>query len=399
MFGRMWALNNRAITDISFSDSIAGYSARSFFLSGYASGLLDQGKYKEASQILGTTSEGTSTRRKLITKFIEDGELNAATSLAARAASDGDRQELLGIVAKAFASDGMPEKGMKLLLDEMSSVLEEDQNVIPGRLCWLLAAAADIHVQGTDLPDAILAASLALEIENTYRREAALEDVAKCLSANGRFRDAITTSSLIEDDDDKYDLFGDIAGAMAKSGDISGALRVVDNIPAGNIRKSFAYDDVARALINVGDLANADQIIGISEFTRPRGTLRAQLATAFINQGNQAKALENATKALEAYDMEEAGSFSAWLTLERLQPASNLLPKTEIKSRLEKAKRTLVDTDNSDSYIFTLAAETLAAYGDVSSGLQIIEKYIPEEKRISALASVASVILEISDAN
>ncbi len=57
--------------------------------------------------------------------------------------------KLLGIVAKAFASDGMPEKGMKLLLDEMSSVLEEDQGVILGAFvgCWQLPPS--IHVRGT----------------------------------------------------------------------------------------------------------------------------------------------------------------------------------------------------------------------------------------------------------
>ena len=399
MFGRMWALHNRAINDVSFSNSLDGYSAKSNFLGGYALGLLDQGKYKEASQVLGTTLGGTKARRALITKLIEDGKFDAAASIAARASRDGPRQEFLGIAAKAFASGGIPEKGMKLLLDEMGVVLEDDKDDIPGRLCWLLAAAVDLHVQGTDLPDAMVAASLALEIEDTYQREAALEDVAKCLSGNGRFRDSIKTASVIEDEDDRYELFGDIVGAMAKSGDLTGAFRVVDRIPEGNIRKSFAYDDLARALIDRGDLDNAENIIEISEFTRPRGTLRAQLAVSFLNNGNEDKASENATKALEAYDTEDAGSFSAWLTLQRLQPVSNLLPKVEVESRLEKAKLTLLDADKSGSYIFAMAAETLAAYGDVSSGLQIIERNIPEEERLSALASVVSVMQERAIAN
>jgi len=208
---------------------------------------------------------------------------------------------------------------------EMGAVLEDKEKDIPGRLCWLLATISELPTADIDLPDAMVAMSLALEIENTYQREAALENVVKCLSGNGRFRDAVKTAFLIEDEDDRYDQFGDIAGAMTKSGDLSGALRVVNRIPEGNLRKSFAYNDLVRVLIDKGLLENADSIIRISEFTRPKGALRAKLAVAFLKEGNEGKATENARKSLEAYNMEDAGSFSAWLILEYLHPVSNLL--------------------------------------------------------------------------
>lgn len=355
---------------------------------GIALGMIERGELDAVLRLLNSSGRDKS-REKAIEQLLEQGRYDDAWYIYGDGDLFGPRQKMLAMIARARAQSGDVDQAISDLLIEVEFIQGMATTApehLAEPLCWTLTALADLapdHNSKQAINES-LALSAALGIEEQDRREDALRHTAWCFTASGRFDQAMAAVSWIEDPRKRSDQISIIVSEMIKAGDTSGARRAFLQITPDKSAQYFANSLMTAALVNIGHLDEAEATLRKLEGSRAPTLAYADLAEAYLERGQDEKALEYVRKIQEAV----ASSNTPWSELKILHRFSHLAEVTTIDGYLDAGLKRLRANSNPSRYDVASAAEALALYGRHDEAVNLILTLIPENDRLPALVNV-----------